>query len=146
MSLKSLSCRHSEFSLYQILIGQLKCKIITLLFDIFGLTNQNADMLSIEVHQKGSICENPTDVLHFDLWIDFVQYTISIVYEYMSVYYAVSGIQLIFTWQNKLLMDHFHNLLHKYILLYFHWGDSILQAHVVGPRMTRVFFLEIVDF
>ena len=57
----------STYIKFCIPIGQLKHKIITLFFDIFRLTNQNSDMLSIEVQQNGSIFGNATDVLHFDL-------------------------------------------------------------------------------
>ena len=64
---QSTTIHYGLYIKFGILIGQLKHKIITLFFDIFRLTNQNADMLSIEVHQKGSICGNATDVLHFDL-------------------------------------------------------------------------------
>ena len=62
-----------------ILIGQLKCKIITLHFDIFRLTNQNADMLSIEVHQKGSTYmwkPNRCTTLQFINWSRSLYYTV----------------------------------------------------------------------
>ena len=51
---ETLPLHYGQYIKFCILNGQLKSKIITLFFDIFRLTNQNADMLSIEVHQKGS--------------------------------------------------------------------------------------------